>query len=104
MSNSISTLLLRNLSDVFGENDSVRLHPGEGAEDGGAEGLTARDTRVGTGAGAFLRPGVVSSGCYRIISAILPLAINSASRAKSLYMTRSLSTVGHTDRIAACAA
>jgi hypothetical protein len=50
MSNSISTLLLRNLSDVFGENDSVRLHPGEGAEDGGAEGLTARNTRVGTGA------------------------------------------------------
>ena len=25
MSNSISTLLLRNLSDVFGENDPVRL-------------------------------------------------------------------------------
>src|ERR1039458_5460524 len=40
----------------------------------------------------------------RITSATFPLAIISAMRAKSLYMTRSFSIVGHTDRIAACAA
>lgn len=40
---------------------------------------------------------------YLSISVSFPLAINSASLARSLYMTRSFSTVGHTDRIAACA-
>jgi hypothetical protein len=38
---------------------------------------------------------------YRNASATFPLAINSASRAKSLYITRSLSIVAHTARIAA---
>ena len=49
------------------------------------------------------RPGVISPQIqdYRNASATFPLAINSASRAKSLYMTRSFSIVGHTDRIAA---
>ena len=40
---------------------------------------------------------------HRNAAATLPLAIRSASRAKSLYMTRSFSIVGHTQRIAACA-
>src|SRR6202021_1293294 len=41
---------------------------------------------------------------YRKTSASFPLAISSASRAKSWYITRSFSIVAHTDRIAACAA
>src|SRR5579862_9568262 len=39
----------------------------------------------------------------RMTSATFPTAINSAILAKSLYITRSLSTVGDTDRIAAWA-
>src|ERR1017187_3521349 len=41
---------------------------------------------------------------YRSASATFPLAIISAMRAKSLYITRSFSIVGHTDRIAVCVA
>src|SRR5579863_10089733 len=40
---------------------------------------------------------------YRSIPATRPAAIRFAIRAKSAYMTRSFSIVGHTDRIAACA-
>ena len=50
-----------------------------------------------------IEPGIFLPN-YRNASATFPLAINSAIRAKSLYMTRSFSIVGHTDRIAACAA
>ena len=59
---------------------------------------------VGTGAPtirAERSSAAVEKGSYLTISAIFPLAISSASRAKSWYITRSFSIVAHTDRIAA---
>src|ERR1035441_9400402 len=44
-----------------------------------------------------------SEDLWRSASASLPLAINSAMRAKSWYITRSFPIVAHTARIAACA-
>src|SRR5579859_1027783 len=46
---------------------------------------------------------ILGESLHRSACAIRPLSMRSATRPRSLYMTRSLSIVGHTDRIAACA-
>jgi hypothetical protein len=60
--------------------------------------------KIRTFSTAFLPQSFSKKRSHRSISASFPLAISSASRAKSWYITRSCSIVAHTDRIAACAA